>query len=500
MRTSTYILSIDQGTTSTTALLIDKQGSIVAQECVELQLDYPCSGWVECDPEKIWQATRQAIEKVLHQIPARACIAALGVANQRETSIIWDRRTGKAIYPAIVWQCRRTADMCATLKQSGVEELVREKTGLVLDPYFSATKIAWVLDRVEGARERAERGELAFGTVDTWLLWKLTAGSVHKTDYTNASRTLLFNIDTLTWDETLLRIFQIPPALLPEVCPSMGIFGTAKEEQLAGIPVAGIAGDQQAAMFGQLCLHAGMAKNTYGTGCFLVSHTGSQRVCSQTGLLTTLVCDLSSTPAYALEGSVFVAGAAVQWLRDGLGIIETAAEAETAAMQVDTTHGVTVVPAFTGLGAPYWDAAARGAIFGLTRGTRREHVIRATLEAIALQVADVVTAMAADTGAKLKCLRVDGGAAANDFLMQFQADILGIQVERPRCIETTGLGAAYLAGLATGMWQDIAELEAQRTGTRLFSPQMKAEERTSKLTEWKTAVQRVLLRHKRTEQ
>ena len=491
MRASTYILSIDQGTTSTAALLIDQRGKIIAQECVELQLDYPRLGWVECDPEKIWQATHRAIGKILHQTPAKACIAALGITNQRETSIIWDRQTGKAIYPAIVWQCRRTTDICATLKQRGIEELVRAKTGLVLDPYFSATKIAWLLDQVEGARERAERGELAFGTVDTWLLWQLTAGVVHKTDYTNASRTLLFNIDTLAWDKELLHTFDIPAALLPEVSPSISSFGTVKEGQLAGISITGIAGDQQAAMFGQLCLHAGMAKNTYGTGCFLVLHTGSQRVHSRTGLLTTLVCDLSATPAYALEGSVFVAGAAVQWLRDGLGIIDTAAEAETAARQVDNTHGVTVVPAFTGLGAPYWDATARGAIFGLTRGTRREHVIRATLEAIALQVADVVAVMTVATGTKLKCLRVDGGAAANDFLMQFQADILGLEVERPRCIETTGLGAAYLAGFAAGMWQDIAELEEQRTSTRLFSPQMAVEERSSKLAAWKSAVQRV---------
>ena len=491
MSTSTYILSLDQGTTSTTALLIDKHGHVVVRACVELQLDYPRSGWVECDPEKIWQAAQQAIDRVLRQTPARARIVALGITNQRETSIIWDRQTSKAIYPAIVWQCRRTADMCATLKQGGVEAQVRAKTGLVLDPYFSATKISWVLAQIKGARERAERGELAFGTVDSWLLWKLSAGTVHKTDYTNASRTLLFNIDTLVWDEALLGIFQIPPALLPEACPSLGVFGTVKEGTLAGIPIAGMAGDQQAAMFGQLCMQAGMAKNTYGTGCFLVLHTGAQRVASRSGLLTTLVCNPSATPAYALEGSVFVAGAAVQWLRDGLGIIETAADSETEARRVADTHGVTVVPAFTGLGAPYWDAAARGAIFGLTRATRREHVVRATLEAIALQVADVASAMVADTGAQLKCLRVDGGAAANDFLMQFQADIMGIEIERPRSIETTGLGVAYLAGLACGMWQDIAELESQRTGMRLFSPQMTAEARTRKLSQWRDAVQRV---------
>lgn len=491
MSASTYILSLDQGTTSTTALLIDKHGHVVVRACVELQLDYPRSGWVECDPEKIWQAAQQAIDRVLRQTPARARIVALGITNQRETSIIWDRQTGNAIYPAIVWQCRRTTDMCATLKQRGVEAQVRAKTGLVLDPYFSATKISWVLAQIEGARARAERGELAFGTVDSWLLWKLSAGTVHKTDYTNASRTLLFNIDTLVWDEALLSIFQIPPALLPEACPSLGVFGTVKEGTLAGIPVAGMAGDQQASMFGQLCVQAGMAKNTYGTGCFLVLHTGAQRIASRRGLLTTLVCNPSATPAYALEGSVFVAGAAVQWLRDGLGIIETAAEAETEARRVADTHGVTVVPAFTGLGAPYWDAAARGAIFGLTRATRREHVIRATLEAIALQVADVASAMLADTGAQLKCLRVDGGAAANDFLMQFQADILGIEIERPRSIETTGLGVAYLAGLACGMWQDITELESQRTGMRLFAPQMTAEARTRKLSQWQDAVQRV---------
>lgn len=490
MPNSTYILSIDQGTTGTTVLLVDARGDIVAQGYREFTQHYPRPGWVEHDAEEIWRVTQRAIADALDSLPSdtRANIAALGIANQRETTVVWDRRTGKPIHQAIVWQCRRTAERCAVLKRQGVEERVKAKTGLVLDAYFSGTKVAWILDEVEGARERAERGELAFGTIDTWLLWKLTDRKVHKTDYTNASRTLLFNIETLTWDDELLEIFNVPKAILPEVCPSGGIFGTAQN----GVPVAGIAGDQQAALFGQLCLKPGMAKNTYGTGCFLMLNTGSQRVHSESGLLTTLACGLTDTPVYALEGSVFVAGAAVQWLRDGIQIIETAAETARAANRVADSDGVFVVPAFTGLGAPYWDAAARGAIFGLTRGTTREHLIRATLEAIAYQSTDVVTAMLADASVTLEKLRVDGGAAANDFLMQFQSDILGIAVERPRRIETTGLGAAYLAGLATGVWQDAAELAASRAVERLFSPQMDANRREEKLAGWKDAVQRVM--------
>lgn len=498
MPNSTYILSVDQGTTGTTVLLVDAHGDIVAQGYREFTQHYPRPGWVEHDAEEIWEVTQLAIADALTSLPSdtRADIAAIGIANQRETTVVWERKTGKPIHPAIVWQCRRTAERCAALKQQGLENLVKAKTGLVLDPYFSGTKVAWILDQVAGARERAERGELAFGTIDTWLLWKLTDGKVHKTDYTNASRTQLFNIETLTWDETLLEIFNVPKAILPAVRPSGGIFGEAEISGQGGkgkrVPIAGIAGDQQAALFGQMCLKPGMAKNTYGTGCFLMLNTGSQRVHSETGLLTTLACGFTDTPVYALEGSVFVAGAAVQWLRDGIQIVETAAETESAANRVADSDGVFVVPAFTGLGAPYWDAAARGAIFGLTRGTTREHIIRATLEAIAFQSTDVVTAMLADANVTLETLRVDGGAVANDFLMQFQADILGIAVERPRRIETTGLGAAYLAGLATGIWGDTMELEAYRTTERIFSPQMDANRRAEKLAGWKDAVRRVM--------
>ena len=498
MPNSTYLLSIDQGTTGTTVLLVDAHGGIGAQGYREFTQHYPRPGWVEHDAAEIWEVTQHAITDALTSLPSdtRADIAAIGIANQRETTVVWERKTGKPIHPAIVWQCRRTAERCAALKQQGLEELVKAKTGLVLDPYFSGTKVAWILDAVAGARERAERGELAFGTIDTWLLWKLTDGEVHKTDYTNASRTLLFNIETLAWDDTLLEMFNVPKAILPEVCPSSGIFGEAEISAQGGkgqiVPIAGIAGDQQAALFGQLCLEPGMAKNTYGTGCFLMLNTGSQRVHSTAGLLTTLACGLTDTPVYALEGSVFVAGAAVQWLRDGIQIVETAAETESAANRVADSDGVFVVPAFTGLGAPYWDAEARGAIFGLTRGTTREHIIRATLEAIAFQSTDVVTAMLADANVTLETLRVDGGAVANDFLMQFQADILGIAVERPRRIETTGLGAAYLAGLATGIWGNTMELEAYRTTERIFAPQMNVNRRAEKLAGWKDAVRRVM--------
>ena len=414
-----------------------------------------------------------------------------------------------------MWQCRRTADRCEALEKQGLSKEIKAKTGLVLDAYFSATKVAWILDNVSGAREQAARGELAFGTVDTWLLWKLTDGAVHKTDYTNASRTLLFNINTLSWDETLLEIFNVPKTILPEVFPSANNFGTAsfyrnfwletfgKNISLDGIPISGIAGDQQAALFGQLCTKPGMVKNTYGTGCFLMLNTGNDKIETETGLLTTLACSLDETPVYALEGSVFVAGAAVQWLRDGIHIIESAAETEEIASSIPDSGGVFVVPAFTGLGAPYWDAEARGAILGLTRGSTRAQIIRATLESIAYQSADVVTAMLTDTEITVDQLRVDGGATANDFLMQFQADILGIDVERPAQIESTGLGAAYLAGITTGMWNDIAELETYRSAqatltdevstARVFSPQIDTNERNQKLTQWKKAVQRVMI-------
>ena len=513
MSNTACILSIDQGTTGTTALLVDVKGNILAQGYQEFTQYYPHPGWVEHDPEEIWNATLQAID-ALFEKENSLNIVAIGIANQRETTLVWDKETGKPIYPAIVWQCRRTADKCAHLEKQGVAEEIKAKTGLVIDAYFSGTKVAWILDHVSGARERAERGELAFGTVDTWLLWKLTDGAVHKTDYTNASRTLLFNINTLSWDETLLEILNVPKAILPEVCPSASNFGTAsfyrnfwletfgKNISLDGIPITGIAGDQQAALFGQLCIKPGMAKNTYGTGCFLMLNTGAEKISTKTGLLTTLACSLDENPVYALEGSVFVAGAAIQWLRDGIGFIKSASETEEIAYSIPNSAGVFVVPAFTGLGAPYWDPDARGAILGLTRGSTREQIIRATLESVAYQSADVVRAMLTDAEMTLEQLRVDGGAAANNFLMQFQADILGINVERPAQIESTGLGATYLAGITAGVWNDIEELEANRTEqaklegstskARVFSPQIDAKQRNEKLAQWKKAVQRVM--------
>ena len=513
MSNTACILSIDQGTTGTTALLVDVKGNIIAQGYQEFTQYYPHPGWVEHDPEEIWNATLQAIDALFEKENALN-IVAIGIANQRETTLVWDKETGKPIYPAIVWQCRRTADKCTHLEKQGVAEEIKVKTGLVIDAYFSGTKVAWILDHVSGARERAERGELAFGTVDTWLLWKLTDGTVHKTDYTNASRTLLFNINTLSWDETLLEILNVPKAILPEVCPSASNFGTAsfyrnfwletfgKNISLDGIPITGIAGDQQAALFGQLCVKPGMAKNTYGTGCFLMLNTGVEKVSTKTGLLTTLACSLDENPVYALEGSVFVAGAAIQWLRDGIGVIKSASETEEIASNIPDSEGVFVVPAFTGLGAPYWDPDARGAILGLTRGTTRGQIIRATLESIAYQSADVVRAMLTDAEMSLEQLRVDGGAAANNFLMQFQADILGINVERPAHIESTGLGATYLAGITAGVWNDIEELEANRTEqskldgstskVRVFSPQIDAKQRNKKLAQWEKAVQRVM--------
>ncbi len=489
-----YILSIDQGTTGSTVLLIDSRGEIGAHGYREFTQHYPRPGWVEHDPIEIWDVTLSVMSELIRARGVGHQIAAIGVTNQRETTVVWERSTGRPIHPAIVWQCRRTAGICAELKGRGMEDRVRAKTGLVLDPYFSATKIAWILDGVDGAREWAQRGELAFGTIDTWLLWNLTGGAVHATDYTNASRTMLFNIDTLAWDDELLEMFRVPRSVLPEVHPSVNVFGETKNIAPLpdGTPIAGIAGDQQAALFGQLCTRPGMAKNPYGTGCFLMLNTGESRVHSQSGLLTTLACRPGKAPTYALEGSVFIAGAAVQWLRDGLQIIASAAETEALALRVADTGGVFVVPAFTGLGAPYWDPNAHGAILGLTRGTTRAHIVRATLESIALQTADVVTAMRTDAGIELDQLRVDGGAVANNFLMQFQADILGIDVERPTRIETTGLGAAYLAGLALGVWQSTDELESHRKIDKIFSPQIGASQRQQKLEGWKDAVRRVM--------
>ncbi|MBI1928496.1 glycerol kinase GlpK [Candidatus Poribacteria bacterium] len=494
-----YILAIDQGTTGSTVLLIDSRGEIAAHGYREFTQHYPRPGWVEHDPTEIWEVTSSVMSELICARGVGHQIAAIGVTNQRETTVVWERGTGRPIHPAIVWQCRRTAGICAALKGHGMEDRVRAKTGLVLDPYFSATKIAWILDGVDGARERAQRGELAFGTIDTWLLWNLTGGAVHATDYTNASRTMLFNIDTLAWDDELLEIFRVPRSVLPEVHPSVNVFGRTKyiAPLPDGTPIAGIAGDQQAALFGQLCTRPGMAKNTYGTGCFLMLNTGESRVHSQSGLLATLAVGAMHAsplqqPVYALEGSVFIAGAAVQWLRDGLQIIASAPETEAIALRVADTGGVFVVPAFTGLGAPYWDPNAHGAILGLTRGTTRAHIVRATLESIALQTADVVTAMRADAGIELDQLRVDGGAVANNFLMQFQADILGIDVERPTRIETTGLGAAYLAGLTVGVWQSTDELESHRKIDKIFSPQIETSQRQQKLEDWKDAVRRVM--------
>ena len=492
MASSDYLLSIDQGTTGSTILLVDNCGKIVSKGYQEFTQHYPHPGWVEHDPEEIWIATQKAISEVLERTETKYNITAIGITNQRETTVVWDRKTGKAIYPAIVWQCRRTSDTCAQLNtQDHITEIVKSKTGLVIDPYFSATKVGWILDNVDGARYKAKRGELAFGTIDAWLLWKLTDGGVHKTDYTNASRTLLFNIDSLTWDDTLLDIFNIPKNILPEVCPSAYNYGKAKVQPLEQIGIMGIAGDQQAALFGQLCYKQGMVKNTYGTGCFLMLNTGTKRVESQSGLLTTLACSLNEKPVYALEGSVFIAGAAIQWLRDGLRLIESAEETEEIAMGVKDSAGVVVVPAFTGLGAPYWDAEARGAIFGLTRGTTHEHIVRATLESIAFQSADVVRAMIDDSDICLERLRVDGGAVTNNFLMQFQADLLGMDVERPTQIETTGLGAAYLAGITSGVWQNGEELVKYRNIDTIFSPQLNKEHREQKLCDWKTSIQRL---------
>ncbi len=491
-----YVLSIDQGTTGSTTLLVDAHGKIIARGYQELKQHYPNPGWVEQNPVEIWEKTLHAIlEAVNSSRISRGDIVAIGITNQRETTVLWRRDTGKPIYPAIVWQCRRTTDDCNELKKQGIEDTLRSKTGLLLDPYFSATKIAWILNHVDGAREHAELGNLAFGTMDAWLLWNLTGGTVHATDHTNASRTLLYDIQELAWHDELLDIFCIPKQILPEVGPSSRLFGFVKDVHPAinALPIAAIAGDQQAALFGQLCTKPGMAKNTYGTGCFLMLNTGEECVQSTGGLLTTLACSLDDQPVYALEGSVFIAGAAVQWLRDGIGLVSSAAETEEIAKSVEDSAGVVVVPAFTGLGAPYWNPDAKGAITGLTRGTTCSHIVRATLESIAFQTADLVDAMTRELKMGQNRLRVDGGAAANDFLMQFQADILGMDVERPQQIESTGLGAAFLAGLTSGVWGCIEELESSRRVDCTFSANMSVAERCEKLAVWRDAVRRVMV-------
>ena len=487
-----YILSLDQGTTSSRAILFDSEQNIVAMAQKEFTQLYPRSGWVEHNPMEIYSSQYAVMmEAVTESGIDVADIAAIGITNQRETTIVWDKKTGRPVYNAIVWQCRRTADICDRLREQGLEKHIKETTGLVLDAYFSATKIKWILDNVEGARERANRGELLFGTVDTWLLWKLTNGAVHATDYTNASRTMLFDIHKLCWDETLLEALEIPRSMLPEVCDSSHLFGFCNL-QGTDIPIAGIAGDQQAALFGQGCFRKGDAKNTYGTGCFLLMNTGEEACESQHGLVTTIAVGLYGKVQYALEGSVFVGGAVIQWLRDQMRFIGEARDAEYYAQKVDSTGGVYLVPAFTGLGAPYWDMYARGTIVGITRGTRPEHIIRAAQESIAYQSADLVLAMEMDTGTQMNGLRVDGGASRDGFLMQFQADILGKPVLRPVIRETTALGAAYLAGLAVGVWQDQAEISALWHCDSTFAPSMPEEQRLKLLRGWNKAVGRSL--------
>lgn len=488
-----YILAIDQGTTGSTVMLFDKSGAIVAKAYSEFSQIYPKPGWVEHDAQEIWNITSSVIQKALADADASSSdIAAIGITNQRETTLIWDANTGRPIHNAIVWQCRRTSDYCAQLKAQGLEEKFRQKTGLVIDAYFSGTKIKWLLDNVPGAREKAKAGELLFGTIDAWLLWKLTNGAVHATDYSNASRTLIYNIHEKKWDDELLEILDIPKAILPQVKNSSGEFGKTVAGELfdTAIPIAGIAGDQQAALFGQNCLEPGLVKNTYGTGCFMLMNTGAKAIDSQNKLLTTLACDADGKPCYALEGSVFIGGAVVQWLRDELKLIAQASETEEIALSVQDNNGVYLVPAFVGLGAPYWDMQARGTIVGLTRGANRAHIVRAALEAIAFQSSDVMQAMVKDSGIPIKELRVDGGATANNYLMQFQADILNIDIDRPEITETTALGAAFLAGLAVSFWKDAKELQEVRKTNQKFTPKMGRKKAQSLLDEWHAAVKK----------
>ncbi|OOS00913.1 glycerol kinase [Haemophilus paracuniculus] len=490
-----YIIALDQGTTSSRAVLLDKNANIVEVAQREFTQIYPQAGWVEHNPMEIWATQSSTLNEVVAKAGISSDkIAAIGITNQRETTIVWEKETGKPIYNAIVWQCRRTADTCAKLKADGHEDYIRQTTGLVVDPYFSGTKVKWILDNVEGARERAKKGELLFGTVDTWLVWKLTQGRSHVTDYTNASRTMLFNIHTKQWDDKMLQLLDIPREMLPEVKNSSEIYGQTNIGGKGGvrIPVAGIAGDQQAALYGHLCVEAGMAKNTYGTGCFMLMNTGDRAVQSQNGLLTTIACNAKGEPCYALEGSIFMGGASIQWLRDELKIIHDSADSQYFAKKVPDSNGVYVVPAFTGLGAPYWDPYARGAILGLSRGANRNHIVRATLESIAYQTREVLDAMQSDSGEKLETLRVDGGAVANNFLMQFQADILNAKVERPVVREVTALGAAYLAGLATGFWQNLEELKDKAEIEHTFEPDRDEAKRTKRYAGWKKAVKRAL--------
>ncbi|CAK1877501.1 glycerol kinase GlpK [Vibrio sp. 10N.222.54.F12] len=486
-----YIVALDQGTTSSRAVILDHDANIVSSSQREFTQIYPKAGWVEHDPMEIWATQSSTLVEALAKAGIRSDeLAGIGITNQRETTIVWNKETGKPVYNAIVWQCRRTADICEDLKARGLEDYVRDNTGLVLDPYFSGTKVKWILDNVEGAREDAEAGKLLFGTVDTWLVWKMTQGRVHVTDYTNASRTMLFNINDLCWDQKLLDEMGIPAVMMPEVKRSSEVYGQTNLGGKGGtrIPIAGIAGDQQAALYGQMCVEAGQAKNTYGTGCFLLMNTGQEKVTSKNGLLTTLACGPKGEPAYALEGAVFMGGASIQWLRDEMKLLAGAEDSEYFATKVDSSNGVYVVPAFTGLGAPYWDAYARGTIVGLTRGVNSNHIIRATLEGIAYQTRDVLDAMQADSGIKLAKLRVDGGAVANNFLMQFQSDVLDTEVHRPEVTEVTALGAAYLAGLAVGFWDSIDELQDKAVLNRTFMPHHDEEKRNRRYKGWKRAI------------
>lgn len=488
-----FILSLDQGTTSSRAIVFDQGGNICSIAQKEFKQIFPHPGWVEHDPMEIWASQGSVAKEALLNASLKAeNIAAIGITNQRETTVVWNKKTGLPIYNAIVWQDRRTADYCDELKRNGHAGIIQSKTGLVVDAYFSGTKIKWILDHVSGAREMAKNGELAFGTIDTWLLWKLTEGKVHATDVSNASRTMLFNLQTLEWDEQLLNILDIPANMLPDVRSNSEVFGYASAIGMSDVPIAGMAGDQQSALFGQMCTQVGMVKNTYGTGCFMLMNTGSKFVKSNNNLLTTIAWKINGQVNYALEGSVFIAGAAVQWLRDGLKIIRSSAEVQQLASSVSDTDGVVVVPAYAGLGAPHWDPHARGTIFGITRGTTDAHIARATLESIAFQTYDVLKAMEADAGLPIAELRVDGGATVNDLMMQFQSDILGVQVLRPEVIETTALGAAYFAGLSVGYWKSIDEISSQWKVSGRFNPKMDETFKKVKLNLWQRAIHAVL--------
>ncbi len=487
----TYILALDQGTTSSRAILFNREGAVVHSAQREFPQYFPKPGWVEQQPNEIWGSILAVIASCLSESGVKPKqIAGIGITNQRETTIIWDKETGMPVYPAIVWQSRQTASICEELKQAGHDELFRDKTGLLIDPYFSGTKVKWILDHVAGARERAARGELLFGTIDTWLIWKLSGGALHVTDYSNASRTLMYNIHSLEWDQELLAILDVPAAMLPEVRSSSEIYGNTVPYHFFGeeVPIAGVAGDQQAALFGQTCFEEGMVKTTYGTGCFMLMYTGERPVESAHGLITSIAWGIDGKVEYALEGSIFVSGSAIQWLRDGLRMLRDTKDSEVYASRVDSTEGVYVVPAFVGLGSPYWDSEVRGAVFGLTRGTSKEHFIRATLEALAYQTKDILTAMEQDAGMAVSKMRVDGGAVSNEFLMGFQSDILDLAVERPEVRETTALGAAFLAGLAVGYWQDREEIRQIWRLDRRFEPSLEESVRLSLYEGWKRAV------------